>query len=663
MKIKKLLPYIFIPTLLTFSFAFLCQEQKVMVEVSAANNTETDMSNIALLDGESFDTSNIIYDDFSGTYLDNNWVVSHRKWGGYDNKGVSADNVFLDTENHKVIIRALGNQHIENSTVAGVGGPVSGGAIILKNAARPGRYETKLKVAYRVGVCNAMWTYTENSQGENHEIDIEFPFRDNRGNNSFDEIIFTNYIGESNFEQTHRTLDYYLNDGEYHTFAFDWYYSANHKVVNYYIDSVLLASHHLSSKLPFLPSRLWLGCWVPNNPYFVGLPDFDQCFMEIDYFKYSPFANQEDVTKGNAGGAGNTSTNYRIINHGFDKYDWMGNGSFNAIAKNQSLEDRGFEVEGNVLLNNAFDHQSLGSSGGLKMAQNASIIQKIDSTYPGYKYKLSTYYKGAGRASILFYNKDNNMFHGLPLTMPNKTEWGIISYNYEVPAETFYTKIKFESNDSELYLDDISVIFAKDEPIEEVVLVSITIEGPAKTTYKIGETLDLTGLVVTAHYSDGTSQVITDYKVSEVDLSTAGNKLVIISYKEQTAAFLITVDEEGHSSVSLKSITLEGNYKTEYNVGEELDLTGLIVRGQYSDGSTKVITNYKVSSVDMSTAGTKRVTITYINKMAYYEITVNKPAEKQSSMIGCGGYIAASSAVIFISSLMGIVYFVRKRKD
>lgn len=653
MKIKKLIPCLFVPALIAASFAFVRANNKEVEKTSALNVLGTDMSDVELLPGESINEMAVLYDDFSSSSLDANWVVSHRKWGGYDNKGVSADNVFLDRENKKLVIRALGNQHVENSTVNGIGGPVSAGAVVLKEAARPGRYEVKMKAAYRVGVCNAMWTYTEDGQGNNHEIDIEFPFKTNRGNNAFNEVIFTNYIGESNFQQTHSKLNYYLNDGEYHTYAFDWYYSSSHKVIRYYIDSHLLATHTLSAKLPYLPSRLWLGCWVPNNPGFVGLPDFDQCFMEIDYFKYSPFKNQEDVTKGNAGGCGNTSNAYHIINQGFEKYDWMSNGSFNAINKNQSITDRGYEVTGNTLLNNSFDHEGRAGSGGLKMGTNSSITNKIDSTYPGFTYKLSTYYKGSGRAYMLFYNETNDMFKALTLVLPNKDSWGPINYNFEVPNDTFYTKIKFESTDQELYLDDISVIFSKDAVVE-VILTSITLSGPNKTTYQIGDTLNLVGLVVTAHYSDGSSKVVTDYQVSEVDLSTPGTKTVTITYQDQTASFTITVDEEGHSSVILTSIKLEGSFRTQYNVNEELDLKGLTVRGYYSDGSSKEVTGYRVGSVDMTTPGVKRVNITYVSKMTYFEITVSE-ITKNAEVPSYIPLIVVSSAIVGTIGLTFII--------
>ena len=633
-------------------------------EVLAATDTTTDMSEVALLSGESIDTANIIYDDFSGVSLNGNWVVSHRKWGGYDNKGVSSKNVYLDTKNDKVIIKALGNQHVGTSTIDGVGGPVSGGALVLKQTARPGRYETRLKAAYKVGVCNAFWTYT-NNKGENHEIDIEFPVKDNQGNNSFDEVIFTNYIGETNFQQTHEKLNYYLNDGEYHTYAFDWYYSASHKVIKYYIDSHLLATHQISSKLPFLPSRLWLGCWIPNNPGFVGLPNFDECFMEIDYFKYSPFANQESVTQGNAGGCGNTSLDYNVIDGGFDRYDWLSNGSFHSINKTDSLADRGNEVTGTTLLYNAFDHAGASNSGGLKMSPSSSISYKVDSTYPGFKYEFSTYYKGNGKVTISFYNKGNGYLNNVSLVLPNRDSWGPISYPFEIPANTFYTVVKVETTSNDLYLDDMFTVLSQgEEPIEEVVLLSISLTGPNKTTYQIGESLDLTGLMVIGTYSDGSTKTITDYQVSQVDLSTSGTKTVTITKDDQSATFTIIVDEEGHSSATLISIAIEGEFKKEYYVGEELDFSGMVVKASFSDGSSKEITNYQIYKPDTKTAGIKRVTIIYIDQTATFNITVReKPAEQpEDTGLGCGGSLIASSALLSITASFGLITLLIKKK-
>ena len=643
---------------------------KPNVETNADADVQTDMSSVALLSNESIDTSKIIYDDFSGTSLDKNWVISHRKWGGYDNKGVSSKNVYLDTANDKVLIRCIGNQNLDTSTIDGVGGPVSGGCLVLKDAARPGRYEARFKAAYNVGVCNAFWTYTENNLGQNHEIDIEFPFKDDYGNNSFDEVIFTNYIGESNFQQTHKKLNFYLNDGEYHTYAFDWYYSNNHKEIRYYIDSQLLATHKVLDQLPFMPSRLWLGCWLPNNPGFVGIPNFDECFMEIDYFKYSPFKNQASQTQGAAGGCGNTSTDYNIGANLFPKYDWLSNGSFHSINKSSSMQDRGYETTGTVRLYNGYDHEGKANSGGLKMNANSSIKYHIDSTYKDYKYNYSTYYKGEGKASFTFYSKNGSFIKTVSVTLPYRDNWGKVNYPFEVPTGTFYTEYKVEATTNELYLDDMSVVFSDGtQPPEEIVLMSISLIGPNKTTYTVNDSLDLTGLIVTGTYSDGSQKQITDYQVSDVDLSTPGTKTVVITVGDQSASFQINVDEEGHSSATLTGITVEGEFKTEYLVGEQLDFTGMVVKTSYSDGTSKAITDYEIYKPSTATPGQKRVTVTYIDQTAYFNITVSKVPEEEpedtdepESKALCGGNIAATGAILLGSGTLGVFAFVMRRK-
>ena len=71
MKINKKIPVLHIISLSfivfpVLSFALFGHGNKV---AEAITNHETDMSNIELLSGESFDNSHIIYDDFSGNNL------------------------------------------------------------------------------------------------------------------------------------------------------------------------------------------------------------------------------------------------------------------------------------------------------------------------------------------------------------------------------------------------------------------------------------------------------------------------------------------------------------------------------------------------------------------------------------------------------------------
>lgn len=54
--------------------------------------------------------------------------------------------------------------------------------------------------------------------------------------------------------------------------------------------------------------------------------------------------------------------------------------------------------------------------------------------------------------------------------------------------------------------------------------------------------------------------------------------------------------------------------KTVYNTGEELDLSGLVVEVIYDDGTTKEVTDYKVSGFDSSVEGEQDITISWTAK-------------------------------------------------
>lgn len=79
------------------------------------------------------------------------------------------------------------------------------------------------------------------------------------------------------------------------------------------------------------------------------------------------------------------------------------------------------------------------------------------------------------------------------------------------------------------------------------------------------------------------------------------------------------------SSISIVSLPS----KTTYTVGETFSLNGISIKVNMSDGTSKTVTNgFTVSSPDMSTAGTKTVTVTYEGKTETFNITVKAVAVK-----------------------------------
>ena len=76
-------------------------------------------------------------------------------------------------------------------------------------------------------------------------------------------------------------------------------------------------------------------------------------------------------------------------------------------------------------------------------------------------------------------------------------------------------------------------------------LASIAVTAPTKTAYLTTDAeLDLTGMVVTATMSDGSTQAVASgYEVGQVDFSTAGQKDVTVTYQGKSDSFQITVSK------------------------------------------------------------------------------------------------------------------------
>ncbi len=145
--------------------------------------------------------------------------------------------------------------------------------------------------------------------------------------------------------------------------------------------------------------------------------------------------------------------------------------------------------------------------------------------------------------------------------------------------------------------------------------IAIT-QNPAKQIYWKGESLDLSGMVVSAHYNNDTSELITDYTV-EGDVATPGEKTITVSYKGKTTTFSVTVKEKSLVSIAIT----EKPKKLIYLEGDKFVKSGLVVTAYYDDTSSKKITEYTVSGYT-SSPGTKIITVTYQDKTATFPVTV-----------------------------------------
>ena len=86
---------------------------------------------------------------------------------------------------------------------------------------------------------------------------------------------------------------------------------------------------------------------------------------------------------------------------------------------------------------------------------------------------------------------------------------------------------------------------------EQAILQSLEIENePTKVVYEVGDAFSSAGLKVNAVYSDGSKvDVTSEVRISNVSLSSAGQKTVTVSYSGKNITFTITVNEKPASEV------------------------------------------------------------------------------------------------------------------
>lgn len=163
-------------------------------------------------------------------------------------------------------------------------------------------------------------------------------------------------------------------------------------------------------------------------------------------------------------------------------------------------------------------------------------------------------------------------------------------------------------------------------PVTVRVLSSIAITtAPAKTAYKYGEIFNPSGMVVTAHYTDGQSRTVTGYTFSPDTALGMSNTTITISYTEgdvtKTTTQAITV-----AKVLDRIAVTTPPSRTSYFSGESFSTSGMVVTAYYTDDSSAAVSGYTYSPTGALAAGNKTITISYseggVTKTTTQAITV-----------------------------------------
>lgn len=145
---------------------------------------------------------------------------------------------------------------------------------------------------------------------------------------------------------------------------------------------------------------------------------------------------------------------------------------------------------------------------------------------------------------------------------------------------------------------------------------------------------ELTGIVVTAIYSDGSKQTVTGYTLSGT--IAEGSNTITVTYEGMTTTFTVTGVAEEVTLTSI-SVTYSGG---PVPAGTALDdLTGIVVTAQYSDGSTETVTGYTLSGT--LAEGTSTITVSYGGKTDTFDVVVTHQNDTTAE-IATEGYVFTS---------------------
>lgn len=155
---------------------------------------------------------------------------------------------------------------------------------------------------------------------------------------------------------------------------------------------------------------------------------------------------------------------------------------------------------------------------------------------------------------------------------------------------------------------------------------SIAITTQPTNTQYAGNPLDLTGLVITATKNDGTTEVVTDKVICNREVwGSAVETVVTFGYKEKACYWTVTPTAVVPESASVKTPA----EKLVYAVGDDVDLTGLVVEVTYNDGSKKDVGADDLTAVpEVIASDTTEIDVTYtegeVEVTTGYAITVTE---------------------------------------
>ena len=194
-----------------------------------------------------------------------------------------------------------------------------------------------------------------------------------------------------------------------------------------------------------------------------------------------------------------------------------------------------------------------------------------------------------------------------------ETEEGVDVYLRGVPAAAGYYELLFRYNDVES-ICAVSIV--------EAIPIAVAVSSPPQVTeYVAGDVLDPEGLVLEVAYSNGACVEVTEgFSLYPTRLETAGTRSIEVNYEGLLCFFNVEVAPAPEEIEGIGVLRLPE--KVIYQVGEELDASGLMIRVYTNNGTRDVYEELLCFPTQLNEPGLQEITVYYADQMCVFTVQV-----------------------------------------
>lgn len=154
----------------------------------------------------------------------------------------------------------------------------------------------------------------------------------------------------------------------------------------------------------------------------------------------------------------------------------------------------------------------------------------------------------------------------------------------------------------------------------------------------VGETIDESKVKVEAVYSDGTSEIVTDYRLTSKTVSTVGSNTFVVIYNQKSTTFYVV----GKRVTKIDAYY----YGLSVSIGNKADPRETKVYATYSDNSQEEIIDFRLYNDQITKLGENKVTAVFHNVTTTFTVYGVEPKAVEALYATySGGEIAVGDSI------------------